>query len=199
MSAFNAKFVGSYPDFSKCPKNLLPEYAFIGRSNVGKSSLVNFLTSRKDLAKTSSKPGKTQMINFFEINEAWHLVDLPGYGYAKLSKKHRESLDKMIRTYLVNRQQLVNTFLLIDSRISPQKLDLDFIDFLGKNQIPFSIVFTKADKPGNKRIQQNIDEFQEELSKSWEELPPVFLTSANKKIGEEEILEYIRNINKSLE
>lgn len=199
MSIQSAEFVGSYPSFSKCPEQDMPEYAFIGRSNVGKSSLINMLTERKNLAKTSSTPGKTQMINYFIINENWHLVDLPGYGYAKLSKKHRASLAKMIREYVINRQQLVNTFVLIDSRIPPQPIDLEFIDFLGEHQIPFSIVFTKVDKnKSDKKTMENIEVFKKELRKSWETLPPLFPTSAEKKIGQEALLEYIENINRNL-
>ena len=194
-----ANFVGSYPSVEKCIESDLPEYAFIGRSNVGKSSLINALTNRKSLAKTSSTPGKTQMINYFLINEAWHLVDLPGYGYAKLSKKHRASLKQMINNYMIKRSQLVNTFVLIDSRHSPQKIDLEFIDYLGQHQVPFSIVFTKTDKnKSDKKTLSNVDLFKEELLKSWEVLPPIFLTSAVKKIGTASVVEYIDAINKQL-
>ena len=194
-----ANFVGSYPSVEKCIESDLPEYAFIGRSNVGKSSLINALTNRKSLAKTSSTPGKTQMINYFLINEAWHLVDLPGYGYAKLSKKHRASLKQMINNYMIKRSQLVNTFVLIDSRHSPQKIDLEFIDYLGQHQVPFSIVFTKTDKnKSDKKTLSNVDLFKEELLKSWEVLPPIFLTSAVKKIGTASVVEYIDGINKQL-
>lgn len=200
MSIQTAEFVGSYPSFSKCPDQNLVEYAFIGRSNVGKSSLINMLTNRNHLAKTSSTPGKTQMINYFLINENWHLVDLPGYGYAKLSKKHRASLHKMIREYIVNRKQLVNTFVLIDSRIPPQTIDLEFIDFLGENLIPFSIVFTKVDKnKSENKTMENIEIFKETLQQSWETLPPIFPTSAEKKTGRDALLTYIENINRNLE
>lgn len=199
MSIKSAEFIGSFPDFSKCPKERYAEYAFIGRSNVGKSSLVNMLTNRKDLAKTSSKPGKTQMINFFLVNKKWYLVDLPGYGYAKISKKHRESLRKMIRNYIKHRHELVNTFLLIDSRISPQKIDLEFIEFLGENQIAFSIIFTKADKENSPVIQKNIEEFKAKLSESWATLPPMFITSSVKKIGQEDVLSYIESVNDQLD
>ncbi len=198
MSEVSAKFLGSFPDFSKCPKDNLPEYAFIGRSNVGKSSLVNYLTNRRNLAKTSSTPGKTQMINYFMIEDAWYLVDLPGYGYAKLSKKHRASLEKMIKQYMKNRLQLVTAFVLIDSRISPQKLDVDFINFLGQHQVPFSIVFTKVDKQSNEKTMENVEHFKEKLYEHWEQLPPIFITSSNKKIGRDELLNYINSINHNI-
>ncbi len=198
MSQIEAKFVGSFPNYEKGPKDSAPEYAFIGRSNVGKSSLINSLTNRTNLAKTSATPGKTQMINYFRVDDAWYLVDLPGYGYAKLSKKHRASLSQMIKKYLIHRKELVNTFVLIDSRIPPQTIDLEFIDFLGKHQIPFSIVFTKADKENSEKVQSNRELFQSELLKSWEVLPPIFLTSAKKKIGQEEVLDYIQQINTEL-
>lgn len=198
MSEVSAQFLGSFPDFNKCPKDNLLEYAFIGRSNVGKSSLVNYLTNRKKLAKTSSTPGKTQMINYFTIDEKWYLVDLPGYGYAKLSKKHRASLEKMIKQYLKNRLQMVNAFVLIDGRVTPQKIDLEFIDFLGKHQVPFSIVFTKVDKEDNEKTIKHMDLFKEKLSESWETLPPIFVTSSNKRIGGEAVMEYIQSINESV-
>lgn len=199
MSIQTAKYIASYPSYEKCPTEVLPEYAFIGRSNVGKSSLINMLTQQKGLAKTSSKPGKTQMINYFLINDAWYLVDLPGYGYAKVSKKHRASLKKMIDEYIKNRKQLVNTFVLIDSRIPPQKNDLQFIDFLGKQEVPFSLVFTKIDK--NKSDQQtleNINAFKDTLRKQWAQLPPIFPTSSHEAIGRETLLEYIENINRNM-
>ena len=200
MSIQTAKYVASYPTYEKCPSGNAPEYAFIGRSNVGKSSLINMLTDQKSLAKTSSQPGKTQMINYFLINDSWYLVDLPGYGYAKLSKKHRASLKNMIYEYIKNRLQLINTFVLIDSRIPPQTIDLAFIDFLGKNQIPFSIVFTKIDKnKSEKKTEENIEQFKDKLRESWEQLPPMFPTSSVKKIGQQAILEYIEGVNNQLE
>jgi len=198
MSEVSAKFLGSFPDFAKCPKDKLTEYAFIGRSNVGKSSLINYLTDRTKLAKTSRTPGKTQMINYFMIDESWYLVDLPGYGYAKLSKKHRSSLEKMIKEYMKNRLQLVNAFVLIDSRISPQPIDLEFIDFLGKHQVPFSIVFTKVDKQSNEKTMQNVDRFKKKLNETWQSLPPIFITSSVKRIGGEEVLSYIKSINENI-
>mgnify|MGYP000087987249 CR=1 FL=1 len=199
MSITSAKYVGSFPDFSKCPKDNVPEYAFIGRSNVGKSSLINLLTQRKSLAKTSSTPGKTQMINYFFIDEAWYLVDLPGYGYAKLSKKHRASLKKMVQEYMKNRLQLVNAFVLIDSRIQPQQIDLDFVNFLGEHQVPFSLVFTKVDKQSNQKTMANIEAFKTEMRTSWQELPPIFPTSSIANVGGEALMEYIDGINGKLQ
>lgn len=198
MKVSSAEFVISNTDFNKCPAPDKPEYAFIGRSNVGKSSLINMLTDRTKLAKTSGKPGKTQLINHFLINKMWFLVDLPGYGWAQVSKELKEKWDKMTRNYLLKRENLYNVFVLIDSRIPPQKIDIEFINWLGESQIPFSIVFTKADKPNSTKIQSNIASFRETLKKNWEEIPPMFVTSSAKKIGQSELLEYIVQINESV-
>ncbi|MDD4778090.1 MAG: ribosome biogenesis GTP-binding protein YihA/YsxC [Fermentimonas sp.] len=194
----SAEFVVSNSDYSKCPQDGKPEYAFIGRSNVGKSSLINMLTNRKGLAMTSSTPGKTMLINHFLINEQWYLVDLPGYGYARRGKEGREKIREIIEDYVLEREQLMNLFVLVDSRHEPQMIDLEFMEWLGENGIPFSIVFTKADKLGPARLQQNIDTYKEKLLESWEELPPVFITSSEKKQGRDELLSYIGSINKSL-
>lgn len=199
MDIKSAEFIISNTDYRKCPETKLPEYAFIGRSNVGKSSLINMLTNRKDLAKTSSKPGKTLLINHFLINDEWYLVDLPGYGYATASKTMREKLKKIIESYILFREQLTNLFVLIDSRHEPQKIDLDFMQWLGENGIPFSIIFTKKDKLSARQFTENIDSYKKKLSEDWEELPPIFYTSSEKRIGKEELLEYIDGINKSLE
>jgi len=190
-----AKFVGSFPRISKCPDSKLPEYSFIGRSNVGKSSLINMILGRKNIAKVSNTPGKTQMINFFDINEAWSLVDLPGYGYAQLSKKHRASLEKMIKNYLGNRENLRCTFLLIDSRIPLQPVDIDFANWLGANQIPFVIVYTKVDKLKGDAKHENIINIKNGLLETWEELPEQFVTSSRKKQGRDHILDFIEDIN----
>jgi GTP-binding protein len=190
----SAKFIGSYPKTDDCPKTEFPEFAFIGRSNVGKSSLINLITDKKDLAKVSKTPGKTQQLNFFLIDEKWHLVDLPGYGYAKVSKTTRAVFDKMIRYYLVNRQQMVNVFVLIDATISPQKMDLDFINWLGEMRIPFSIIFTKSDREKALVIQKNIKSFKAKMLETWEALPHSILTSAEKKRGRTEIIEYIKTM-----
>jgi GTP-binding protein len=194
-----AVFVCSNTKADQCPKTELPEYAFIGRSNVGKSSLINMLTGQKKLAKTSSIPGKTQLINHFLINENWYLVDLPGYGWARVSKVSREKWGKMIRHYLQSRDNLACVFVLIDSRLEPQKIDLDFLQSLGEMQIPFVLVFTKADKQSATKTAQNIALFTNKMSESWEELPPVFTTSAEKKIGREEILSFIEDVNANWE
>lgn len=194
----SAEFIISNSDYKKCPQDGKPEYAFIGRSNVGKSSLINMLTNRKGLAMTSSKPGKTMLINHFLINEQWYLVDLPGYGYARRGKEGREKIREIIEDYIMERDQLLNLFVLVDSRHEPQIIDLEFMEWLGENGIPFSIVFTKADKQGPVRLQQNIDAYKEKLLETWEELPPVFITSSEKKQGREELLNYIKSINKSL-
>ncbi len=193
-----AEFVISNSDYKKCPQDEKPEYAFIGRSNVGKSSLINMLTNRKGLAMTSSTPGKTMLINHFLINDEWYLVDLPGYGYARRGKEEREKLRKIIEDYILDRESMVNLFVLVDSRHEAQKIDLEFMEWLGENGVPFSIVFTKADKLGSGRLQLNINAYKEKLWESWEELPPLFVTSSEKGRGREELLDYIGSINKSL-
>ncbi len=195
MQIKSAEFVISSPGVSGCPDPDRPEYAFIGRSNVGKSSLINHMTNRKKLAKTSSTPGKTQLINHFIINESWYLVDLPGYGWAQTSKVNKAAWKKMINTYLEERQNLACVFVLVDSRHEPQKIDLEFMEWLGENGIPFSIVFTKADKLGKTQIQSNVAAYKKEMKKSWEELPPTFITSSADRVGGEEILEFIDRIN----
>jgi GTP-binding protein len=198
MEIKSAEFVISSPSVTKCPENKLPEYAFIGRSNVGKSSLINMLTGKKKLAMTSSKPGKTLLINHFLINNEWFLVDLPGYGYARIGKAGREKLEKMIQGYILHRENLSNLFVLIDSRLEPQKIDLEFFEFLGANGIPFSIVFTKTDKLSQTRLNENLKVYSEKLFEQWEELPPLFVTSAETRLGREILLEYILEINQSI-
>ena len=194
-----AEFSLSAPTISLCPKDTKPEYAFIGRSNVGKSSLINMLCGRKNLAKTSATPGKTLLINHFIINKEWYLVDLPGYGYAKRSKKEIARLDQMIRSYILQRQQLVNVFVLIDIRLEPQKIDLEFIEWLGASRIPFSLVVTKADKLTAGKAKANLEGYKKTLEVTWEELPPIFVTSSEKRQGKEELLDYIDSINKALQ
>jgi GTP-binding protein len=198
MDIKSAEFVISNTDYKKCPESTLPEYAFIGRSNVGKSSLINMLCNRKGLAMTSSKPGKTLLINHFLINNNWHLVDLPGYGYATAGKSTRERLKEIIESYILYREQLTCLFLLIDCRLEPQKIDIDFIQWLGENGVPFAIVFTKLDKLSNMRSKENINAYRVKLNEFWEELPPVFTTSSEKRTGRDELLDYIESINKSL-
>jgi len=198
MEIKKAEFTLSAPRESMCPQDNKPEYAFIGRSNVGKSSLINMLTNNKKLAKTSATPGKTLLINHFIINNEWYLVDLPGYGFAKRSKKEVQKLEQMINGYILQRQQLVNVFLLIDIRLEAQKIDLDFIQWLGQSSVPFAIVFTKADKLSAAKVIQNLEAYKKVLGETWEELPPMFVTSAEKKQGREEILDYIEQINKEL-
>lgn len=193
-----AEYVISNSDVRQCPDGNLPEYAFIGRSNVGKSSLINMLTGRKGLAKTSSMPGKTLLINHFLINGSWYIVDLPGYGYAKRGKDMRDKLRRMIEGYVGQREQMTNLFVLIDSRHAPQKIDLEFMQWLGENGVPFSIVFTKMDKIGKVVGMKNVEAYKKILQQSWEELPPVFLTSSEDKRGREELLDYIDSVNKSL-
>ena len=199
MQIKSAEFIISNTDVSKCPKDKIHEYAFIGRSNVGKSSLINMLTNKKNLAKTSGKPGKTQLINHFKINNNWFLVDLPGYGYAQISKSKRQSFQEFITEYFLNRQQLVCTFVLVDSRHEPQKIDVEFMQFLGENEIPFCIVFTKSDKLNGSKLNQNLLNYKKELLKTWEEIPQYFITSATDKTGQEDLLNFIHDINENLE
>lgn len=194
----DAQFVISNTDYRKCPQDQKPEFAFIGRSNVGKSSLINMLTNRKGLAMTSAKPGKTQLINHFIINDEWYLVDLPGYGYAQRGKDGRERIKTIIEDYILEREALTNLFLLLDSRHEPQKIDLEFIEWLGENAIPFAIVFTKIDKLSKSCLNENMTVYLNKLHETWEELPPIFHTSSEAKIGGEEILDYIEQINKGL-
>lgn len=198
MDIKTAEFSLSAPMVSMCPKDTKPEYAFIGRSNVGKSSLINMLTNHGKLAKTSATPGKTLLINHFIINKEWYLVDLPGYGYAKRSKKEVAKLDQMIRGYILQREQLVNVFVLVDIRLEPQTNDLEFIQWLGESGVPFTIVFTKADKLTANKANQSVEAYKKKLSETWEELPPMFVTSAEKKQGRDDVLSYIEQINKSL-
>lgn len=198
MEIKSAEFIISNAVVSKCPNTNNPEYAFIGRSNVGKSSLINMLTGRSKLAKTSATPGKTMLINHFLINNEWYLVDLPGYGYAKRSKKDKDKLEVMISSYILKREQMINLFLLIDCRHEPQKIDLEFMEWLGENGIPFSIIFTKADKLKGGRLKMNINNYLRELSKEWEELPPYFISSSENRTGRTEILDYIENISKEV-
>ena len=193
-----AEFVMSNSQVAKCPKEPLPEYAFIGRSNVGKSSLINMLTNQKNLAKTSARPGKTQLINHFKINDQWFLVDLPGYGYARVSKTTKKTFQKFITNYFEQRKQLVCAFVLVDIRHEPQKIDLEFMQWMGENAVPFAIVFTKADKLKPLAIERNIATYQEILLKSWEAMPPYFITSAENYVGKEELVGYIEDINKTL-
>lgn len=198
MKIKSADFVVSNSTYAKCPEHNLPEYAFIGRSNVGKSSLINMLSSRKGLAMTSATPGKTMLINHFLINGEWYLVDLPGYGYAKRAKSELHKLSLLIRGYIAKREQLTNLFVLIDSRLEPQKIDLEFIEWLGLNGVPFSIVFTKADKLKKGELARNVQTFMASLSEQWEEMPPYFISSSEKGTGREEILGYIESINNGL-
>lgn len=198
MEIKKAEFLISSPTIDKCPKDNRIEYAFIGRSNVGKSSLINMLCNHKGLSKTSSTPGKTLLINHFLINDEWYLVDLPGYGFAKRSKKVQADIEKMINTYILQREQLVNLFVLIDVRHEQQKIDRAFIDWLGENEIPFTIVFTKADKLGTVKAKANANLWMEQLRDAWEALPPYFITSSEKRTGREELLAYIDEINQSL-
>ena len=197
MVITSAEFVISNSRVNKCPTTGLPEYAFIGRSNVGKSSLINMLTGRKGLAMTSQKPGKTQLINHFLINKDWYLVDLPGYGYARLSRDGRDGLRKMIEDYILERTELVCLFVLLDSRLEPQRIDLEFIEWLGEEGIPFALVFTKADKLSKGKLAANIAAYKERLLQQWEELPPLFITSSEARMGRDELLSYIDGINKS--
>lgn len=198
MEIKSASFVISNTDIRRCPQDGLPEYAFIGRSNVGKSSLINMLTRKPKLAMTSATPGKTILINHFLINGKWYIVDLPGYGYASRGKDDRERLQRIIESYILGREQMTNLFLLIDCRHEPMAIDLKFIEWLGENGIPFSIVFTKADKLGTQRLKENVKAYLDKLSEQWEELPPYFVTSSEKGTGRDDILDYIDSINKSL-
>lgn len=198
MEIKKSEFVISSPTVSKCPNDNKTEYAFIGRSNVGKSSLINMLCNHKGLAKTSATPGKTLLINHFIINDQWYIVDLPGYGFAKHSKTVQAKLQQMISGYLLQRQQLVNVFVLIDIRHDPQTIDREFIDWLGESDVPFAIVFTKADKLGPVKAKQNAANWMQKLKDRWEELPPYFITSAEKKFGRDDVLNYIDEVNKSL-
>lgn len=198
MEIKQAAFVVSNTQVAKCPTHKLPEYAFIGRSNVGKSSLINMLTNHKGLAKTSSKPGKTQLINHFLINKEWYLVDLPGYGYAKVSKQSKKTFQQFIIDYFKKRRELVCAFVLVDIRHEPQKIDLEFMQWLGENAIPFAIVFTKADKLTEKQIQEHVASYSEILLQQWEEMPPYFITSSENRLGKEDLLSYIETINQSL-
>ena len=198
MEIKSAEFVISNTDVKKCPAGNFPEYAFIGRSNVGKSSLINMLTGKKGLAMTSQKPGKTLLINHFIINNNWFLVDLPGYGFAQRGKEGRQNIQRIIEDYILEREQLTNLFVLIDCRHEAQKIDLEFMEWLGENGVTFSIIFTKIDKISKGRLQENLKAYQEKLLETWEELPPILLSSSEKKDGREEILDYIDTINKSL-
>ncbi|MBR5150519.1 MAG: YihA family ribosome biogenesis GTP-binding protein [Bacteroidaceae bacterium] len=198
MEIKSARFVISNTDVRKCPQDGKPEYAFIGRSNVGKSSLINMLTRQNKLAMTSSTPGKTLLINHFLVNDSWYLVDLPGYGYAKRSKSQQEKLTDIISGYILGREQMTMLFLLIDSRHPAQKIDLEFIEWLGENGVPFAIVFTKADKLTRSQLHSNIEAYKATLLEQWEELPPMLITSSEHSVGRTEMLDYIDNINKTL-
>ncbi|MDR2534240.1 MAG: ribosome biogenesis GTP-binding protein YihA/YsxC [Tannerellaceae bacterium] len=198
MEIKHAAFVMSNTDISKCPSDGRPEYAFIGRSNVGKSSLINMLTNHSGLAMTSQTPGKTQLINHFIVNGEWYLVDLPGYGYAQRGKSNREKMGRMIESYVMNRGELANLFVLVDCRHEPQAIDLEFINSIGEHGVPFSIVFTKTDKLSASRLAAGVSAYKAKLLETWEELPPVFLTSAVQKSGRDEILKYIDRINRGL-
>lgn len=195
MKINSATFIISNTDVSRCPKDNIPEYAFIGRSNVGKSSLINMLTNHKKLAKTSGKPGKTQLINHFKINDSWFLVDLPGYGYAQVSKTKRKTFQSFIKDYFLQRQQLVCSFILVDSRHEPQKIDLEFMQFLGENGVPFGIIFTKSDKLGSSTLNKNITKYKKQLLKTWEVVPTHFITSSENEMGRDEVLNFIEQVN----
>jgi len=199
MKIKSAEFIISNSEVSKCPTQPFPEYAFIGRSNVGKSSLINMLTGRKSLAKTSGRPGKTQLINHFLINKNWFLVDLPGYGYARVSKSSKKTFQKFITNYFEQRKQLVSAFVLIDIRHKPQPVDLEFMQYLGEHEIPFSIIFTKADKLKTKAIERHVKEYCNNLLQFWEELPPHFVTSSSKTIGKDHVLRFIGETNDEIE
>jgi len=194
MKIKKSVFVASFPDPGKCPKTEIPEFAFIGRSNVGKSSLLNYLVNKKSLAKTSSTPGKTRHLNYFLINDSFHFVDLPGYGFARFSKDERKKWEKIITKYIVTRKQLFHLFILVDARLEPQTVDINAINFMGKYQISFSIIFTKADKISKSKLKNNIQNFENRLKETWEILPPYFITSATKKTGKDEILDFIGSL-----
>ena len=198
MEIKSEEFVISNTDVRKCPEGTRPEYAFIGRSNVGKSSLINMLTARKGLAMTSQKPGKTLLINHFLINKEWFLVDLPGYGFAQRGKEGRENIRRIIESYVLQRPQLTCLFVLLDCRHEPQKIDLEFMEWLGENEVPFAIIFTKIDKISRGRLTENLNKYKERLLETWEELPPILLSSSETKDGREEILDYIQSINRQL-
>ena len=198
MEIKSAEFVISNTDVRKCPEGTRPEYAFIGRSNVGKSSLINMLTARKGLAMTSQKPGKTLLINHFLINKEWFLVDLPGYGFAQRGKEGRENIRRIIESYVLQRPELTCLFVLLDCRHEPQKIDLEFMEWLGENEVPFAIIFTKIDKISRGRLTENLNKYKERLLETWEELPPILLSSSETKDGREEILDYIQSINRQL-
>lgn len=198
MKIQSAEFLISNSRADQCPQTDKPEYAFIGRSNVGKSSLINMLTGRKALAMTSSTPGKTMLINHFVINDEWYLVDLPGYGYAQRGRREVDKLKKLIEHYVLEREQLTCLFVLIDSRLTPQKIDLEFIHFLGEHGVPFGIIFTKADKPKRGELKKNVDRFLSTLQEEWEELPPYFITSSGTGLGREAFLDYVDTVNKSM-
>jgi GTP-binding protein len=199
MEIKSARFIISNTDVRKCPQDGKPEYAFIGRSNVGKSSLINMLTRQNKLAMTSATPGKTLLINHFLVNDAWYLVDLPGYGYAKRGKAQQQKLKDIISGYILDREQMTMLFVLIDSRHAPQKIDLEFIEWLGENGVPFAIIFTKADKLTRTELQSNLNKYKNTLLEQWEELPPLFVTSSERAIGRSELLEYIYNVNKTIQ
>ena len=198
MEISNAEFVISNTDVEKCPAGTFPEYAFIGRSNVGKSSLINMMTGRKGLAMTSATPGKTMLINHFLINKSWYIVDLPGYGYARRGQKGKSQIQRIIEDYILEREQMTNLFVLIDSRLDPQVIDIEFMGWLGEHGIPFSIVFTKGDKLKGGRLNSNIQQYLKKLKEQWEELPPYFVTSSENRMGKKELLDYIESINKEL-
>lgn len=198
MEIRSAEFVISNTKVEKCPATQLPEYAFIGRSNVGKSSLINMLTKRPKLAMTSATPGKTLLINHFLVNKEWFLVDLPGYGYAMHGKRQVDKIQRIIESYILEREQMTCLFVLVDCRLEPQKIDLEFMEWLGENEVPFAIIFTKADKLGGGKARENVNRYLQKLKEQWEELPPYFLSSSEKKIGRMEILDYIDSVNQQL-
>ena len=198
MEITSAEFVISNTDVKKCPPGIFPVYAFIGRSNVGKSSLINMMTGRKGLAMTSATPGKTMLINHFLINKSWYIVDLPGYGYARRGQKGKSQIQRIIEDYILEREQMTNLFVLIDSRLDPQVIDIEFMGWLGEHGIPFSIVFTKGDKLKGGRLNSNIQQYLKKLKEQWEELPPYFVTSSENRMGKKELLDYIESINKEL-